>query len=66
MGIGCSGPRWTVVVRHLPTGFVVTRTSDQFRSQHMARESAMRYMRSLLYIDGFKEDDCEIKEEGDV
>lgn len=45
-------PRWTVVITHLPTGIEVVRDSNHFRSQHMARDSAMRYLKSRLYAAG--------------
>lgn len=48
-------PRWTVVVTHLPTGIEVVRDSNHFRNQHMARDSAMRYLKSRLYAAGM---DC--------
>lgn len=47
-----SCPRWTVVITHLPTGIEVVRDSNHFRNQHMARDSAMRYLKSRLYAAG--------------
>lgn len=41
--------KWSVVITHIPTGMVVERTSEFFRNQHQARDSAMRYLRSRLY-----------------
>lgn len=55
-------PRWEITVTHTPTGIVATRTSDQFRHQHMARDAAIKYLKSLLYIDSFKEEDLKIEE----
>lgn len=48
-------PRWTVVITHLPTGIEVVRDSNHFGNRHMARESAMRYLKSRLYARGM---DC--------
>lgn len=48
-----SQPRWSVKITHIPTGIEVVRTSWQFRNQHLARESAMKYLRSRLYMLGY-------------
>lgn len=57
-------PRWTVVVTHLPTGIEVVRTSDHFRQQRMARDAAMKYLRSKLWSLGLwlKEEDLKVEE----
>ena len=41
-------PRWTLVFTHIPSGIVATRTSDHFRNQHLAKESAIKYIKSKL------------------
>lgn len=41
-----------VKVTHLPTGITVTRGLPQFRTQWQAREAAIRYLRSRLYMAG--------------
>lgn len=58
------GPKWTVVVTHLPTGIEVVRTSDHFRQQHTARDAAMKYLRSKLWSLGLwlKEEDLKVEE----
>ncbi len=48
-------PNWAVKITHLPTGIEVVRDANHFRHQHMARDSAMRYLKSRLYAAGM---DC--------
>lgn len=43
------GPRWAVKITHVPTGIEVVRDSNHFRNQHLTRQSAIRYLRSMLY-----------------
>lgn len=43
---------WAVRITHKPTGITATRTQQFFRNQHLARESAMRYIRSRIYMLG--------------
>lgn len=61
--------KWAVRVTHTPTGISAERTSEFFRSQHLAKESAMRYVKSklyFLYAPEIKESDLIIEEvEGD-
>lgn len=45
---------WEVVVTHLPTGLSASRTGRHFRNHHLARDSAMRYLRSRLYAMGLQ------------
>lgn len=42
-------PRWSIKVTHTPTGIAVTRTSEHFRNQHQARDSAVKYIKAKLY-----------------
>lgn len=63
-----SKPRWTLRVVHTPTGITVLRSSNIFRSQHHARDSAIRYLRSRLYMLGYGgtiEEEIRIEEIGD-
>ena len=48
-----SQPRWTLRVVHTPTGITVLRSSRCFRHQYQARDSAIRYLRSRLYMLGY-------------
>lgn len=59
-------PRWCIVITHIPTGITVTRTSQFFRNQHLARDSALRYLKSRLYLLEPKSEDVieEYYEEG--
>jgi protein subunit release factor B len=41
-------PKWTVSVTHIPSGIVVTRDSNHYRSQHLAKEEAIKYLKSRL------------------
>lgn len=62
-----SKPRWTLRVVHTPTGITVLRSSNVFRHQYQARDSAIRYMRSRLYMLGYGgtiEEEIEIEEIG--
>ena len=43
------GPLWSLKLTHIPTGIEVIRTSDHFRNQHLARDSAMKYLKSRLH-----------------
>lgn len=43
---------WTIVVTHLPTGISAERTGQHFRNQLEARDSALAYIRSRLYMLG--------------
>lgn len=47
-----NGNYWEVRITHLPTGISAIRTSQHFRYQREARESAMRYIKSRLYMLG--------------
>ena len=56
--------QWSIRITHLPTGISVTRTSDHFRQQWQARDSAMKYLRSRVYMSGhppIREDDLKIE-----
>lgn len=41
-------PRWTVLVTHTPSGVTVTRDSDHYRNQHLAKDAAIKYLKSKL------------------
>lgn len=41
-------PRWHLTLTHTPSGIVVTRDSNHFRNQHLALDSAMRYLKSRI------------------
>ncbi len=41
--------RWAIRFTHLPTGESVVLDSNHFRSQHKAREAAIKLIRSRLY-----------------
>jgi protein subunit release factor B len=41
-------PRWTVSVTHIPSGITVTRDSNHYRNQHLAKEAAIKYLKSKL------------------
>lgn len=43
-----NAPKWTLKVAHIPSGIVVVRDSRYFRNQHLARESAIKYLKSKL------------------
>lgn len=43
-------PRWAIKFTHEPTGISCVRSSNYFRNQHLARESAVRYIRSIAYM----------------
>ena len=54
-------PKWTISVTHIPSGITVTRDSNHYRNQHLAKEAAIKYLKSkLVYaykkpkIDDFK------------
>lgn len=41
-------PNWIVSVTHIPSGIVVTRDSNHYRNQHLAKEEAIKYLKSKL------------------
>ncbi len=41
-------PRWTVSVTHTPSDITVTRDSNHYRHQHLAKEAAIKYLKSKL------------------
>lgn len=41
-------PRWTVSVTHIPSDITVTRDSNHYRHQHLAKEAAIKYLKSKL------------------
>lgn len=43
-------PRWAIKFTHEPTGISCVRSSNYFRNQHLARESALRYIKSIAYM----------------
>lgn len=43
---------WEIRVTHLPTGISAERTSDNFRTQFIARDSAIRYLKSRIVMLG--------------
>ena len=43
---------WEIKITHKPTGISATRTQEHFRSQRAAHDSAIRYIRSRLYMLG--------------
>lgn len=47
-----NSPRWALKITHLPTGIEVVRDEKHFRNQHLACDSAMRYLKSRLYAMG--------------
>ena len=49
-------PKWTLRVTHIPTGIIVDRSSEFFRNQHLARESALKYLKSRLYMLNHQDD----------
>lgn len=53
---------WIVKVTHIPTGIEVVRGGSKFRNQHLARASALRYLRSRLYLLAHNLEDFKIEE----
>ena len=41
-------PRWSVSVTHIPSGITVTRGSNHYRYQHLAKDAAIKYLKSKL------------------
>ncbi len=41
-------PKWQVSVTHIPSGTTVIRDSNHYRSQHTAKEAAIRYLKSKI------------------
>ena len=41
-------PKWTVSVTHIPSGITVTRDSNHYRNQHLAKMAAIKYLKSKL------------------
>lgn len=41
-------PRWTVSVTHIPSGITVSRDSNHYRNQHLAKDAAIKYLKSKL------------------
>lgn len=41
-------PRWTVSVTHIPSGITITRDSNHYRYQHLAKDAAIKYLKSKL------------------
>lgn len=41
-------PKWTVSVTHIPSGIIVTRDSNHYRNQHLAKDAAIKYLKSKL------------------
>lgn len=43
-----SSPRWSISVTHIPSGITVTRDSNHYRNQHLAKDAAIKYLKSKL------------------
>lgn len=41
-------PKWTVSVTHIPSGITVVRDSNHYRNQHLAKDAAIKYLKSKL------------------
>ena len=54
-------PRWIVSVTHIPSGITVTRDSNHYRNQHLAKEAAIKYLKSKLYMYGQELNDNDVK-----
>lgn len=44
---------WQIQITHTPTGISALRSSQNYRTKEDARKSAMRYIRSRLYMLGY-------------
>lgn len=42
---------WEVVVTHVPSGLSARRTGRHFRNQNLAKESAIRYLKSRIFYE---------------
>lgn len=56
-----NNPRWVLRVTHIPSGIVVIRDSNHFRNQHLARDAAIRYLKSRLHYTNIVDDDIKFE-----
>lgn len=58
-------PRFTIRLTHIPSGITATRDAFNFRTERAAYNSAMKYIKSRVYMLGhppMKEADLKIEE----